>query len=101
MSILYILFVIFRDVGKILGTWTGAVIAKSPPAIKKYTAGGLIPQGGIVIGLALLIRQNSAFNSFSDIVISIVIGATVIHEFVGPIFTKLALVKAGEINKGG
>jgi len=61
----------------------------------------LIPQGGIVIGLALLIRQNSAFSSFSDIVISIVIGATVIHEFVGPIFAKLALMKAGEINKGG
>ena len=97
---LVILFVIFRDAGKILGTWTGAVIAKSPSAIKKYTAGGLIPQGGIVIGLALIIRQNSIFNNFSDIVISIVIGATVIHEFVGPIFAKLALMKAGEINKG-
>ncbi len=97
---LVLLFVIFRDAGKILGTWTGAVIAKSPSAIKKYTAGGLIPQGGIVIGLALLIRQNSVFSNFSDIVISIIIGSTVIHEFVGPILTKLALLKAGEINKG-
>ena len=96
---LVLLFVIFRDAGKILGTWTGAVIAKSPSAIKKYTAGGLIPQGGIVIGLALIIRQNSIFNDFSDIVISIIIGATVIHEFVGPIFTKLALIKAGEIKE--
>ena len=98
---LVLLFVLFRDAGKILGTWTGAVISKAPPKIKKYTAGGLIPQGGIVIGLALVIRQNSIFSNFSDIVISIIIGATVIHEFVGPIFIKLALMKAGEINKGG
>jgi len=97
---LVLLFVIFRDAGKILGAWTGAVIAKSPSAIRKYTAGGLIPQGGIVIGLALIIRQNSIFNNFSDIVISIIIGATVIHEFIGPILAKMALLKAGEIKEG-
>ena len=95
--ILIVFFVIFRTVGKILGTSIGAYLAKSPRKIKKYTAGGLIPQGGIVIGLALLIKQNPAFDAISDIIISIIIGATIVHELIGPIIAKKALLKAGEI----
>ena len=95
--ILVAFFVIFRTAGKVLGTVTGAALAKSPVEVRKYTAGGLIPQGGIVVGLALLIKQNSAFDNISDIVISIIIGATVIHELIGPVLSKMVLKKAGEI----
>ncbi len=95
--ILVIFFVIFRTIGKVLGTITGAALAESPTNVRKYTAGGLIPQGGIVVGLALLIKQNSAFDNISDIIISIVIGATVVHELIGPVLSKMALKKAGEI----
>ena len=48
--------------------------AKAPAKIKKYVAGGLVPQGGIVIGLALLVQQNPVFSSFSHILLNIVIG---------------------------
>jgi len=65
--------------------------------VKKYAAGGLIPQGGIVIGLALLIKQNPTFDGISDIIISVILGATIIHEIIGPILAKIALKKAGEI----
>ncbi len=92
-------FVIFRASGKFLGVFTGATISHSSKKIKKYTAGGLIPQGGIVIGLALLIRQNPAFNSISDTIISVIIGSTIIHELIGPICAKLSLQGAGEIKK--
>lgn len=95
--ILVIFFVIFRTIGKVFGTMTGATLAESPGKVRKYTAGGLIPQGGIVVGLALLIKQNSVFDNISDIIISIVIGATVIHELIGPVLSKMALKKAGEI----
>jgi len=97
--LLIVFFVIFRTIGKISGTIIGATIAKSPPKIKKYVAGGLIPQGGIVIGLALLIKQNSTFDILSDIIISVIIGATIIHELIGPIVAKIALTKAGEIKR--
>jgi Kef-type K+ transport system membrane component KefB len=95
--ILVVFFVIFRTIGKVLGTVTGAALAESPANVRKYTAGGLIPQGGIVVGLALLIKQNMAFDKISDIIISIVIGATVVHELIGPVLSKMALKKAGEI----
>jgi len=97
--LLIVFFVVFRTIGKISGTMIGATLAKSPPKIKKYVAGGLIPQGGIVIGLALLIKQNSTFDILSDIIISVIIGATIIHELIGPIVAKMTLTKAGEIKK--
>lgn len=91
------LFMIFRASGKIGGAIIGATVAKSPPKVRKYTWGGLIPQGGIVIGLALLIKQNPAFASFSDIIISIIIGATVMHELIGPLISRKVIQAAGDI----
>jgi len=96
--ILVLLFVLFRTVGKVSGTMVGASISKSSLMVKRYAAGGLIPQGGIVVGLALMIKQNHAFDSISDIIISVVVGATIVHEIVGPIFSKIALKKAGELH---
>lgn len=94
---LVLLFVVFRAIGKYSGTRLGAWLAKSPEPVKRFAAGGLIPQGGIVIGLALVIKQNPAFGAFSDLVISTIIGATVIHEIGGPVLAKMSLKKAGEI----
>ena len=85
------------SLGKGLGAITGATLAKTSGPVRRYVVGGLIPQGGIVIGLALLIKQNPAFGGIADIVISVIIGATVIHELLGPILSKVALGAAGEI----
>ena len=95
--ILIVFFSIFRMIGKIMGTVVGGALAGSSAKVRKYTAYGLIPQGGIVIGLALMIHQNSVFTGIADIIISVIVGATIINEFLGPIFIKKALKKAGEI----
>lgn len=94
---LIIFFVILRATGKIVGTFSGAYLSQSSLVVKKYAAWGLIPQGGIVIGLALLIKQNRQFAGISDIILSVIIGATVIHEMIGPVLSKMMLKKAGEI----
>ena len=93
-----LLFVLFRGIGKVIGTVVGASISKSSKNVKQYTALGLIPQGGIVIGLALMIKANPVFESISNAVIGIIIGATVIHEIIGPVLTKIALQKSNEIS---
>lgn len=95
--LLIICFVIFRIIGKYAGTALGAKIAGSSPKIKKYTASGLIPFGGIVIGLALVLNQNPVFKDISNYLISIIVGGTIINEFIGPIFVKKALKSSGEI----
>ena len=92
-----ILFAIFRTIGKFGGTAIGAIIAKSEPAVKKYTAGGLIPSGGIIVGMALMLRQKPDFSHIADMIISVIIGATVLHELLGPVLARISLKKAGEI----
>lgn len=94
---LIIMFVIFRAAGKLGGTIAGGKLSGASKSVRKYTVGGLIPQGGIVIGLALIIRQNPAFVNISDIILNVIIGSTIIHEIIGPILSKSALNRAGEI----
>ncbi len=98
-SLLIGLFVILRAAGKFSGTRLGAKITHMPDRIKKYTAWGLIPQGGIVIGLALAVRKEPAFSGFSDLLLGVIMGATIIHELVGPLLAKVTLKRAGEIKQ--
>ncbi len=95
-----LLFVILRTAGKILGTRVGAVLTGASPQVRRYTALGLIPQGGIVMGLALSIGADPVFADVATPLINITIGAIVIHELIGPLFARLALQKAGEIPAG-
>jgi Kef-type K+ transport system membrane component KefB len=94
---LILALVVFRAVGKTLGAVTGATLSGASGKVKRFAAGGLIPQGGIVVGLALLMKQKPAFSGISGLVISVVIGATVIHELIGPVISKMAIKAAGEI----
>jgi len=91
-------FVLARALGKFTGTGLAARLTHAPEKVRKYTAGGLFPQGGIVIGLALLLAKDKDLTGFSSFIISIVIGAAIIHELVGPLITRISLKKAGEIS---
>jgi Kef-type K+ transport system membrane component KefB len=91
-----LLFVVFRSVGKLGGAYLGAKLGGASREVRRYVGWGLIPQGGIVIGLALLVRQEMALAAISHVLLNVIIGATVIHELIGPLTAKLAIVKAGE-----
>jgi len=91
-----LLVVFFRSVGKLGGAYLGARLGRASPAVRRYTGWGLIPQGGIVIGLALLAQREPALAPISQILLNVVIGATVIHELIGPLTAKLAIFKSGE-----
>ena len=95
-----LIFVLFRSLGKVGGAYLGATIGRTSRNVRRYAGWGLIPQGGIVIGLALVLQRNSVFADLSSILVNVVIGATVIHELIGPLTAKLAIVRSGEIGGG-
>ena len=97
--LLVILFAVLRFTGKWLGTISGASLAQSPPAIKRYTTLALLPQGGIVIGLALTLQGKPAFSEYDDLILGVVIISSIFYEILGPITTKYALQKTGEAGK--
>jgi Kef-type K+ transport system membrane component KefB len=99
--LLIIIYIIARLIGKFSGIYAGSLIIKADSNVRKYTAGGLIPQGGIVIGLALLLTKETIFKDTAPIIIGVVIGAALIHEIIGPISSRLSLKKAKEISWSG
>lgn len=94
-----LVFVLLRASGKYIGTSLGAKIAGSPAIVRKYTGFCLIPQGGIVIGLALVLQARPEFSQFSNTLVSVILGTVIVHELIGPLLSKWALKKAGEITQ--
>lgn len=97
--ILITIFILIRVSGKYLGMRSGSQLLKMPKKVKKYAFAGLIPQGGIVLGLSLMVGHEPEFKVFSNLLIGIIMGATIIHEFVGPLISKAVLRKAKELSK--
>ena len=96
-----LIYLLVRVAGKWLGAFTGATITKSEPQIKKYLGLTLIPQAGVAIGLATnasaLFSLNEETALIGSLVIAIILTSTLIYELVGPLISKYALNKAGEI----
>ena len=95
--IIIVIYIVGRAIGKYSGVYSGATLLTTSASVRKYTAGGLLPQGGIVIGLALLLLKEPAFNNIAPKIVGIVIGAALVYEILGPVFSKFMLKKAGEI----
>lgn len=101
-------YLIFRIAGKISGTWFGAKITNAPEKVKKWLGFGLLPQGGIALGLSYIVmdvfhRANYTFDYMGDLNINggdivriVVIGAVFFSEIFGPILLRYALFKSGE-----
>jgi len=96
--VLILIYIIARMIGKFSGIYTGSIMFKTNSKLKRYTAGGLIPQGGIVIGLALLLTKDPIYKESASLIMGVVIGAALIHEIIGPIFSRFSLKKAGELS---
>ena len=79
-TLLIFVFVILRITGKYFGARLGAVWSHAPLKVRKYTGGGLIPQGGIVIGLALLISKNPDFAKISHTLLAVIMGSAIFHR---------------------
>lgn len=90
-----VLYIIFRVIGKYLGTAVGAKLSQAQPVVTKYLGYTLIPQAGVAIGLAGLATK--IVPGYGGQIQTIILCATIIYELCGPVITKLALKKAGEI----
>ena len=102
--IIAFIYIIFRVVGKWSCAFTGASIAKCEPKIKKYLGFALIPQAGVAIGLATTASalfsssENETTMAAGALIIAIILTSTLVYELIGPMVSKFALKKAGEIS---
>lgn len=95
VGILGVLYLVARSAGKYLGTLIGATSVKASPNVRKYLGLTLLPQAGVAIGMASI--AVTALPEYGQSIQAVVLCATLIYELVGPMLTKIALTKAGEI----
>jgi Kef-type K+ transport system membrane component KefB len=93
--IIAIVYIFARGFGKMLGVWVGAKLANSPDVVRKYLGFALLPQGGISIGLLVIV--GAQMNEFYPVISTIIMLSILVYETLGPIFAKIAIGKAGEI----
>jgi len=104
MGVLGILYIICRSLGLIGGASIGATISGAAPVIRKYLGLGILSQAGVAIGLAIMATREFTFMGESGktlalMVINTIAATTIVFEVIGPIATKFAIRKAGEIGK--
>lgn len=95
-----LVYIIFRVIGKYLGAYSGATITKCEPTVRKYLGLTLVPQAGVAIGLATSANKlftEDGLTETASMIVAIILSSTLIYELVGPLISKYALKKAGEI----
>ena len=96
VGLMGVAYICARAGGKMIGAWIGAKSVKADDVIQKYLGLTLLPQGGISIGLIVLVRQQ--LPEYAAAISTIIMFSVLIYEVSGPIFSKIAIQKAGEIN---
>ena len=90
-----VLYLLLRCIGKWGGTLLGAVCVKADKNIRHYLGLTLLPQAGVAIGMAAQVAAK--FPTLGAQVSTIVLSGVLVFELIGPLVTKWALKRAGEI----
>ena len=99
--LILVIYLIARCAGKYIGSFVGAVVTKADKNVRNYLGITLWPQAGVAIGMATLCNKEFAAAGFPEVgstIVTITMCAVLVYELFGPVFTKIALAKAGEIS---
>ena len=91
-------YIISRSLGKYFGAGISARLSKCNPNVVKYLGITLLPQAGVALGMAIKAIE---LGPEGAIVRNITLFAVLVYEIIGPLLTKVALTKAGDINEEG
>lgn len=89
-------YILARAIGKIFGAGVGAKVLGESETIQKYLGLSLLTQGGISIGLSVIVRNE--LPQFSQSIVTVILFSVLVFEILGPILAKIAITKAGEVN---
>ena len=89
-----IVYIVFRSLGKYTGAYVSAKATKRESSICKYLGITLLPQAGVALGMCTTAMQLGAEG---NLIRNITLFAVLIYELFGPLFTRQALMAAGDI----
>ena len=102
-----IVYILGRSAGLIGGSRIGAMFGHVEEKVKKYVGLGILSQAGVAIGLSLIVKHeftllDAKYNAphaltIGSSVLATITATCIFFEIIGPILTKVALKRAGEI----
>jgi Kef-type K+ transport system membrane component KefB len=107
LGIVGVVYILGRSAGLIGGARLGASFGRVDDKVKKYVGLGILSQAGVAIGLSLIVKHEFTMLDaqyslphalkIGSSVLATITATCIFFEIVGPILTKIALKKAGEI----
>jgi Kef-type K+ transport system membrane component KefB len=98
-------FVLSMCGGKIAGSYLGARVTGAPTAVRQNAGMGLLVQGGIAIGLAMMAASHLSDVPLTDdlmlgdLIIVTITATTFIVQLIAPALIKLSISRADEIGR--
>ncbi len=120
LGVIGLVYILARTAGLIGGARIGSMIGNVGPTIKKWIGLGILSQAGVAIGLSIIVQNDfsklagkfpEAFDALAktdallhpamigSTIITTITATCIVFELIGPMLTKVALTKAGEINQ--
>ncbi len=89
-----LVYILFRCLGKYLGARFSSQLTGCSPNVIKYLGITLFPQAGVALGMCVTAQQ---LPGDGPLIRNIVLFAVLVYEIFGPLMTKWALTKSGDI----
>ena len=93
-----VVYILTRSIGKYSGAYASARFSGCDENIVKYLGITLLPQAGVALGMAM---KSAELGPEATIISNITLFAVLVYEIVGPMLTKISLMKAGDIQPEG
>ena len=90
-------YILSRSVGKYFGSFISSKMVGCDKNIQKYLGITLLPQAGVAIGMSAIVIET--WGEAGVLVRNIILFSVLVYEIVGPMLTKIALTKAGDIKE--
>lgn len=91
-----VVYILSRSLGKYFGSYISCRATKCDDKVSRYLGVTLLPQAGVALGMSL--TAQTYFGEQGQMIRNIALFAVLIYELVGPLLTKIALKRAGEIS---
>jgi hypothetical protein len=96
LGVLGLAYLVSRPIGKAIGARLAAYRFGAEPAVTKYLDLALLPQAGVAIGMVLTLSET--YPDVGRAIGAVVLASVIVYEGVGPLLTRLALGRAGEVH---
>jgi Kef-type K+ transport system membrane component KefB len=102
MGLVGLVYAVCRIGGLMGGAWLGSALSGQGSIIRRYLGFGILSQAGVAIGLSVLAAGEfgplgESGQSLGLVVMNTIAATTILFEVIGPIGTKFAISRAGEM----